>query len=89
MVVGRVHLTKRYARYRQIDPEKFIPGSFRTHDIGRPGHTKRIAGRLKSTGKWATQSMLVSREDYAKGLRLKKCKSCKRPASQCRKCLSY
>jgi len=71
MVIGKVHLTKNYARYRQIDPEKFVPGSFRTHDIGRTGHTKRIAGRLRSTGKWATQSILIARDDYNKGLRLR------------------
>lgn len=74
MVVGGVHLTKNYARYRLIDPGKFVPGSLRTHDIGRKGHTKRIAGRLRSTGKWATQAILIAREDYRKGMRLKNVK---------------
>lgn len=66
MVVGGVHLTKNYARYRLIDPKKFIAGSLRTHDIGRKGHTKRIAGRLKSTGRWTTQAILILRDDYRK-----------------------
>jgi hypothetical protein len=72
MVVGKVHLTKNYARYRQINPSKFIAGSFRTQELGLRGHTKRIAGRLKKTGKWATQSILLKRNDYDHGLRLSK-----------------
>lgn len=50
-------------RVRLRDPKDFIPASFRLHDIGRPGKTRRIAGRLKSTGRWATQSFLFDRED--------------------------
>jgi len=72
MVVGGVHITKRYARYRIRDPHLFKPGSFRTHDIGRRRHTKRIAGKLKSTGKWATQSIIVSKKDYLLGTRVKR-----------------
>lgn len=37
---------------------------FRTHDVGRPGHTQRTAGVLKRTGKWATQSFLFSKKDF-------------------------
>jgi len=65
----RPHFTKRYARYRIRSPKLFKRGTFRTHDIGRIGHSKRIAGILKS-GKWATQAILVSRPDYAKGIRV-------------------
>ena len=65
------HLTTQYARYRIRNPSAFVRGSFRTHDIGRPMHSKRIAGRLKSTGKWSTQSMLITRSDYNKGYRIK------------------
>jgi len=36
--------------------------SFRTHDIGRPGHSQRVAGRRKS-GSWATQKWLISKKD--------------------------
>jgi hypothetical protein len=41
------------------NPSAFVKGSFRTQDIGRKGHSKRIAGRLKSTGRWATQNFLI------------------------------
>lgn len=34
----------------------FDPKTFRRHDIGRPAHTFRLAGKLKKTGKWATHS---------------------------------
>lgn len=67
----KVHLTKRYARYRIKEPSEFKKGSFRTHDIGRKGHAKRIAGINKKTGKYETQSVIVSREDYKKGRRVK------------------
>ncbi len=36
--------------------------SFKTHDIGRSGHTQRVAGRRKSGG-WATQKWLISKRD--------------------------
>ncbi len=55
-----VDITARYERWRIRHPNEFIKGSFRTHDIGRVGFSKRIAGRLKKTGKWATQSLLIS-----------------------------
>jgi len=68
MVVGGVHFTEEYARLRIKEPKLFKKTSFRTHDIGRRGHTKRIAGRLKSTGKWETQAMLIPREEYSPAL---------------------
>ena len=40
---------------------KFQVGSFRTLDVGRPGHTKLVIGRLKSgphKGKTRTQEVL-------------------------------
>lgn len=36
--------------------------SFRTQDIGREGHTQRVAGH-KSSGSWKTQKWLVSKDD--------------------------
>jgi hypothetical protein len=45
------------------DPSKFKKGSFRTHDIGRKGYSKRIAGKLKKRGTWATQAILISRKE--------------------------
>ena len=68
----RPHFTKKYARYRIKSPAKFKKSSFRAHDIGRPGHSKRIAGRLKKTNRWRTQSVLVTRKDYRAGKRVKK-----------------
>lgn len=56
-----VRMTKRYERWQIRSPKDFIKRSFRTHDIGRKGFSKRIAGKLKSTGKWGTQSLLISK----------------------------
>lgn len=70
--IKKPHLTKRYARFRIQNPRLFEKGSFRTQDIGRAGHSKRIAGIKKSTGKYETQSILISRKDYAKGTRVVK-----------------
>lgn len=36
--------------------------SFRTQDVGREGHSQRVAGR-RSSGSWATQKWLISKED--------------------------
>ncbi len=58
-----VEVTPRFVRVRVRSPRAFDPKTFRAHDIGRLGHSKRIAGILKKTGKWATQSFLVSRAD--------------------------
>jgi len=54
----------RYHRVRIRDPKRFINGTIRTHDIGRKGHTKRLAGQLKKSGKWATQAILLSKKDF-------------------------
>ena len=66
------HFTKRYVRYRVRSPSLFKRTIFRTQDIGRKGHSKRIAGILKKTGTWATQAMLVTKKDYRNGVRVKK-----------------
>jgi hypothetical protein len=58
-----IELTKNYERHRIRNPKLFIESSFRTHDIGRKGYSKRISGRLKKSGKWATQSILISRKE--------------------------
>lgn len=36
--------------------------TFRTQDVGRSGHTQRVAGR-RSSGSWATQKWLVHKDD--------------------------
>ncbi len=58
-----VEVTKRFVRVRVKHPRLFSPRTFRVHDIGRKGHSKRVAGILRKTGKWATQGYLVSRAD--------------------------
>ena len=40
--------------------EQFV--TFRTQDVGGPGHIERIAGK-RSSGSWATQAWLVSKKD--------------------------
>lgn len=61
-----IEVTKRFVRVRVRDPKVFKKSTFRTHDIGRKGHSKRIAGIRKKTGKWGTQSFLISRSDLRK-----------------------
>jgi len=60
----KVHEPKKgkYIRIRVRNPKSFKKGSFRTHDIGRKGHSKRIAGKLKK-GQWATQAFLVLKSE--------------------------
>jgi hypothetical protein len=36
--------------------------TFRTQDVGDPGHVQRVAGR-RSSGTWATTKWLISKED--------------------------
>jgi hypothetical protein len=38
----------------------------RTHDIGRAGHSKRIACKTRS-GKWYTQAFLIKKQDWDVG----------------------
>ena len=57
------------ARYRHIrvrSPKQFKKGTFRTQDIGRAGHSMRVAGRLKRGGKWATQKFIIPKSEYKK-----------------------
>lgn len=58
-----VEVKGKYIRIRVRPPQAFKSGSFRTHDIGRKGHSKRIAGISRKTGKWQTQSFLVNKAD--------------------------
>jgi hypothetical protein len=60
-----VDYTKQYERHRILPPGKFKKTSFRTHDIGKKGFSKRIAGQIKGTNKWMTQSLLISRAEPA------------------------
>ena len=48
--------------YRVVVRDKNQFTSFRTHDIGRSGHSKRLAGR-RSSGSWDTQAWLIHKDD--------------------------
>ena len=48
--------------YRVVIRPKSGFTSFRAHDIGRKGHSIRLAGKRK-TGTWATQAWLISKKD--------------------------
>lgn len=76
MVVGRPHMTEQYERWRIREPRLFreftyiprgkrtrVKAKFLTHDIGRTGFSKRISGKLKKSGKWAIQSLLISHDE--------------------------
>ena len=65
------HMTKRYARYRIRNPNDFDKSTLRTQDIGQEGHSKRIAGKNKVTGKYETQAILINRKDFEKGTRVR------------------
>lgn len=58
-----VDVTAKYLRIRVANPKNFMKGTLRTHDIGRKGHSKRIAGVHKYTGRWETQSWLLLKKD--------------------------
>jgi hypothetical protein len=68
--VKHPHLTKNYARFRILDPKRFVKESMRTQKLGTHG-TKRITGELKTNGEYATQAILIPRARYAKGDRVK------------------
>ena len=50
----------KYYRIELRPTEKFT--SYRTQDVGRKGHTKRLAGKRPS-GSWGTRSWLISKND--------------------------
>ena len=41
------------------------PGTIRTHDVGRPGHSQRMTCVSKYSGKWITFSWHVAKEDVS------------------------
>lgn len=49
-----------YYRITVRPKEEFV--TFRTQDVGGPGHIERVAGKRPS-GSWATQAWLVSKQD--------------------------
>src|SRR5262245_3278840 len=57
-----------FYRIRVRPKEEFV--TFRTQDVGDPGHIERVAGKRQS-GSWATQAWLVSKQDaHVEGNRL-------------------
>jgi len=56
----------KYIHYRRKQPDEFINTSFRDVPISHVKHTKKypagtraVVGKLKATGKYATQTILV------------------------------
>src|SRR5581483_7369017 len=49
-----------YYRIRVRPKDEFK--TFRTQDVGEPGHVQRIAGKRES-GSWYTQTWLISKQD--------------------------
>lgn len=57
-------MVKMYTRKLVQSKSKFMKGSFRTVDVGRPGHTKIVVGRLKAgphKGKTRTHEILYKK----------------------------
>jgi hypothetical protein len=50
----------KYYHIRVRPKKEFV--SFRTQDVGEPGHIQRVAGR-RASGSWDTQKWLISKED--------------------------
>lgn len=61
-----VETTKRWRRVRIRSPGLFIKSSFRVLDIGEPKKHMLVRARLKSTGDWATQAVMIDKETWKK-----------------------
>jgi hypothetical protein len=70
MTLGKVHITKRFRRYRQFNPERCTEGSYRTVPLSHTpykGTTKKGDEAIvcKVKGKkhhaWQTQSILKNK----------------------------
>src|SRR5262245_2940446 len=49
-----------YYRIAVRDKAEFV--TFRTQDVGEPGHVQRVAGK-RSSGSWDTLTWLISKDD--------------------------
>jgi len=56
-----IDISPSFIHVRVRNPHLF--SKFRTKDVGRPGHTKIIVGKLR-TGNWTVQKYLLSRKDF-------------------------
>jgi len=61
-----IELTKNVFRVRQFDPKKCRQGSFRTLVISKNKGISLVRCVLKSTGKWATQTILFAKDKWDK-----------------------
>lgn len=60
-------MAKKYTHTQVAPLSKFVKGSERTIDPGRPGHTKLVVGRLKSgTHKGKTRLVTILKEKFVK-----------------------
>lgn len=66
MILVPVDITKRYFRVSIRPKSAFKKSSFRTQDVGRKGHTKRLSGILRKNGKYATKTWLFNLKDIKK-----------------------
>ena len=69
-----IDIAKNFVRIRVRDSGICRSGTYRVHDIGREGHSKRLACVENKTGKWTTISWFIAREDVTivrKGRRIK------------------
>ena len=63
----KVKIRKTKNRIRVTIKPKGRYSKIRTHDIGRPGHTQRIAGKRKKDGRWETHVWSFLKSDIKKG----------------------
>ena len=64
-------ITKNFCRYRIRNPNLFDPDSYATIDIGETGKHKLVRAKLKKTGEYKTQSVIVEKK-YANNKEIKK-----------------
>ena len=60
MPIGKPVETKNFIRVQLNPSYRYV--ALRTHDIGRKGFSKRIAGKTID-GKWETQGYLISKKE--------------------------
>jgi hypothetical protein len=69
LVIGKVHLTKSYARYRVRGPSSFKKESFRT--ISLKHGLKAVIGVRRNGVSSGVQAILVPKRLYRKGTRIR------------------
>lgn len=64
MVVGKVHITKHFKRYRQFPPSKCVEGTFRTKRVGKKGTMVVLCKKKGSKYAQDVQSILKPRGKF-------------------------